>query len=479
MRLSLRARIFIGSLLLVTLTVIGIGVPLVIAVRAHALDETDARMKQDAFVAASLMVDGMRTGNRDLVARRARDVSTSAGARVSVTDPAGRLVFDTSDERRDVEDFSNRPEIQVALSGQPAVEVRHSETLGADLLAVAVPIAAGGHVYGVVRLLEPLSQVRRDQQRATLGVIGIALLLIIAGAGMSSVISRSVTRPVEDIARMADAIGEGDLTARTREGGPPEIRKLAESMNDSAARVQAAVATERSFIGNAAHQLRTPLTALGLRLDTLAADPSLTPSRLDDITAARAELSGLARLLDQLLILSRTSESGAILLAHPVDIRPAIENVAATWKERLADAGTDLNVAIERDLPLLRIPPELIADACENLLDNVLLYAGGCETADLAAYVRGGNLVISVADTGDGMPSDVSERAFARFTRGSSGQPGTGLGLAVVRQVAEAAGGSAEIESSESGTTVTMKLPVERPRDQAEPASFPPSSSAR
>lgn len=457
--MSLRARIFLGLVVLVILTIVTLGAPLIIIVRDHALDEIESALKGDAYRTASLLVMALEKSDRASIANIASSAAHQSLSRITVTDAEGNLLFDSDNPSRPAEDFSNRPEIQAAIAGFDTTEIRRSETLGTEILVVAVPAAREGRIAGAVRLSREIANVRAEQLKITASILLLLALLAAVGAWIASIVSRSIGASVAEIARAASRIGHGDYSARAAEGGPPEIRSLARSLNNSAARVEAAIATEKTFVGNAAHQLKTPLTAIGIRLDSIAKTAELDEESLGNLLEARQEVGDLARLIDQLLALARTSGDKP-LVDQPVDVRPALKAVALEWQERLARVGIDLSIEIAPDLPRISLAADLLAEACDNLLDNVASYCAGSDAAEFLAFSNGDELIVRVADEGPGIDERVRETVFDRFTRGSSRMPGAGLGMALVRQVAEAAGGRVELETSEKGTTVTIRIPA-------------------
>lgn len=457
--MSLRARIFTGTFVLILLTITALGVPLLVIVRDHALDEIQDSLKGDAYRTASLIVTAIERGDDRSVAETADRVARQSRSRVTVTNSEGALIFDSDNPERASEDFANRPEIQAALSGVDAAEIRRSETLDTEILVVAVPVARAGQVAGAVRLSRDIAGVRSDQFKTTVGVAALLAILVGAGAWISSVISRTVGKPVAEIAGVAERIGHGEYSARAREVGPPEIRELARSLNNSAARVETAVATERTFVGNAAHQLKTPLAAIGIRLDSIAGEPDLAEDARSDLAAAKSEVKGLGRLVDQLLLLSRTGEAAGAHKDEASDPVPALRAVGSQWRETMAEEGIDLDVEIAADLPKVSLAPDLLAQACENLLDNVVRYCPDSGGALFEARRDLEGLKIRVLDNGGGLDPGVEASIFERFTRGRTALPGTGLGMALVRQVVESVGGKAELETSPSGTEVTLSIP--------------------
>lgn len=457
--MSLRARIFTGSFVLILLTIAALGVPLLVIVRDHALDEIESALKGDAYRAASLLVTALERGDKAAVTKTASGVAEMTNSRVTVTEGSGFLVFDSDDPSRASEDFSNRPEIKAALSGLDLAEIRKSETLGTEILVIAVPAARAGKVVGAVRLSRDITSVRADQLKTTVGVAALLVLLAGIGGWISSVVSRGIGKPVGEIAGVAERIGHGEYSARAREVGPPEIRELARSLNNSAARVETAVATERTFVGNAAHQLKTPLAAIGIRLDSIAEESSLGEDARSDLTAAKSEVKSLGRLVDQLLLLSRTGEAAGAHIDEPSDPGPALRAVGSQWREIMAEEGIDLDVEIEADLPRVNLASDLLAQACENLLDNVVRYCPDSNGALFEAQRSPAGLKIRVLDNGRGIDPSIEASIFERFTRGTTSLPGTGLGMALVRQVVESVGGGVELETSKAGTEVILRIP--------------------
>lgn len=445
--------------MLILMTIAALGVPLLVIVRNHALDEIKDSLKGDAYRTASLVVTAVERGDDRTVAEIAGRVARQSKSRVTVTGSDGALIFDSDNPDRASEDFANRPEIQAALSGVDAADIRRSETLGSEILVVAVPVARAGHIAGAVRLSRAIAEVRADQLKTTVSVAALLAILVGAGAWISSVISHSVGRPLAEIGSVAERIGNGEYSARAREIGPPEIRELARSLNNSAARVETAVSTERTFVGNAAHQLKTPLTAIGIRLDSIASESSLEGDARADLTAARREVKGLGRLVDQLLLLARTQEAAGAHIDEPSDPGPALRALGLQWRETMAGEGIDLEVEIETDLPKIGLAPDLLAQACENLLDNVVQYCPDSGNALFEAKRDSGRLRVRVLDNGDGLEPDIEASVFERFTRGTTATPGTGLGMALVRQVVESVGGTVELATSTAGTEVTLRIP--------------------
>ena len=252
---------------------------------------------------------------RELARAYARDT----GTRVVVVGRDGRALVDTAPAQPGERSYASRPEIQQALRGIVAQGSRPSRTLRQTLLYVAVPIASGGNVRGAVRLSYPTAAADARARRAweTLGAIGAVVLVIAVSLGVA--LARIVRRPLESLAASAMALGGGDLTVRSEVAGPPETRAVATAFNLMAARLDDLVRAQQTFAADAAHELRTPLQALRLRLENLEGE--IAPDGRRDLEAAHAEALRLARLVSGLLELARAE--GAAQPDVAIELAPA------------------------------------------------------------------------------------------------------------------------------------------------------------
>jgi signal transduction histidine kinase len=300
-------RLVATYLILAAVVLVALEVPLGIVNERSQRRDLQQRVERDAVALAALVEDALQSGAApgDPTLRRiVRDYGTTTGARVVVIGPGGIALADSDDERELGRDFRTRPEIAAALEGTVATGTRRSDTLGTDLLYVAVPVASGGVVHGVVRASVPTSRLDALVRRYWLILGGVALVVLAAVAVTGLWLARWVSRPLTDLRDATRRAEAGDLSVRAdATEGPDEVRELASAFNDMVGRLDQLVGTQETFVADASHQLRSPLTALRLRIENM--QHGAGPAEREDLEGALAEVDRLSRLVNGLLALAR------------------------------------------------------------------------------------------------------------------------------------------------------------------------------
>lgn len=450
---------------IVVLVLAAQNIPLARHLRRVERDRLITALERDAFTLAgrsATALDRDDAGDDPAISRMVAEYRGSSDARVVVTDEAGTAVVSSDEESIAGAEYATRPEIATALRGEPLSGERHSTTLGMDLVYVAVPVLAGDDVIGAVRITYPASVIadRVDDRVRSLSVV--AVITVVMAAIVALVVSASVTRPLRSLRRTTELLAGGDLTARAEtKGGPPEVRDLARAFNRMSERTQQLVDEQRAFAGDASHQLRTPLTALRLRLEQatelLESDPAGARQRLE---SASAETERLQHVITGLLALARADGRGAP--SEPVDVVAVARDRAEMWKPLAEEQGVLVRVdLVDRQLRALAIPGAL-EQILDNLVDNSLAVAPAESAIELRLRRSAENVIVAVADRGPGMTPDQIARSFDRFWRAADAdRPGTGLGLAVVQHLARASGGDVGLAARPGGGLVaTLRLPL-------------------
>jgi signal transduction histidine kinase len=433
---------------------VALEVPLAISVRERVNAEVESQARGQAELVAAT-VSRRLDRSREVQNAAATSAQTVRG-RVVIVDANGALLADSAGQSRLGDDYGDRPEIAAALDGRPAQEHRRSETLGRTLLATAVPVVAGNRVEGAVRVTQDVGAVTRATRRATVGLVAIGAMVLILGLAAGALIARQIAGPVRRLDGAARRVADGDLGARARVEGSAEQQRLARTFNDMTARVERLVASQREFVADASHQLRTPLSGLRLRLEEARA-ATKEPDAQEEIDAGLAELDRLSAIVTNLLALSQAGESDAP--AQDVDLAGAARAAATRW-----DGAEGARVRTDADGSVPgHAPPGELDRALDALIENAIRYGGG----DVVLHARAG--VLEVRDHGPGLDPDELTAVFERFHRGRAGRdgtPGTGLGLPIARELARRWGGDVELANAPGGGVVaTLRIPLRaRPR---------------
>ena len=292
-------------------------------------------------------------------------------------------------------------------------------------------------------------------------VIAASLVAVIASVVLAVVLARMLTRPLRQIGAAARRVADGDYAARVPRGGPEELASLADSFNQMAASLERQEAMRRDFIANAAHELRTPLTNLQGYLEAL---------RDGVITADEATYESLHEEADRLVRLSRSLDALAEGDAGASPVEPVELDLAAAIRSALdlaapsiERAGLGLEIDVPPALPA-RADPDRLAQVLANLLSNAVRYTPRGGHISVRAERRPGDVLVSIANTGEGIPEADLDRVFERFYRVEKSRDrargGAGIGLSIVKQLVEGGGGRVGAESRDGQTRFWFSLPA-------------------
>ena len=438
----MRRRLLASYLTITVVTLLLLVVPLGRTFASRERDRLLRDIEQDATVIAGLSEDALERGAPPDITTTLAAYAKDPGGRIVVVDRAGRSVADSDTESPTGTSFRNRPEILSAIQGRRAEGRRRSTTLDADLLYVAVPVASGGTVHGAVRITYPSSTLD-DRVRSVWVGLGILTAIVAAvvtfvGIGLAGL----VTRPVNRLKEAARRIAAGDLSARApTDAGAPELRELALVFNETATRQQELLEAQRDFLGDASHQLRTPLAAIRLQLENIEA---VVPIDVQPAVAAvRAETARLGRISEGLLALTKAAEAPE---TRPADLAAILADRESTWASIADDTGVRL--VVTKPSLWVHAAPGALEQILDNLIDNALDVAPAGSEISVNAVAAGRTVELHVTDEGPGLDAEQRHRAFDRFWRGPSAEPGgTGLGLAIVARLAAQCGGTAELRA--------------------------------
>jgi signal transduction histidine kinase len=301
--------------------------------------------------------------------------------------------------------------------------------IGARVTGDALRVPSGASQRAHVVAAAPMSELNERQRHVWLVVGALAAAGIAAAVLLALIQGRRLARPLERLARTSSRLGTGDFSARAAHSRVPEIDAVAQALDASAVRIARLIGREREFSANVSHQLRTPLTALRLRLEELATTSGAAESR-DEIERALEQTDRMERTISELLAASR----GAGRDVRELALDELVREHAAAWRQIFAKSGRRLAVSAPQRV-LAVASAGAIGQALDVLLENALRHGAG--TVVLALEGLPAEARISVSDDGPGIPEDART---AIFERGSSLTGGTGVGLSLARALVEADG---------------------------------------
>jgi signal transduction histidine kinase len=384
----------IASVLIALAAIVVLGTPLTILAVQHVRDEAWDRLEREARTAGALV------GDEGLAVPAAR-LRAVAGPDVAVVVTSAEGATRT-------------------IGAQPSGDAVRESAMGPEGTKVTL-IAPAGLIddgVGEVLLVAGLS-----------AVVGLA-----AAAGLGWWLSRRFARPLEALAATSRRLGTGDFGVRAGRYDLPEIDAVAAALDRTAGRLGDLVARERAFSGNVAHQLRTPLTALRLRLEELA--EAADPATRSEAEAALDQADRMERTIEDLLALAREGRTG---FAERVDLAELARDRVRAWAPAYRHAGRPL--AVEGPVRVeVRTVRGAVEQALDVLLENALRHGGG--TVRVGVRGAADHATLSVSDEGAGIPDELGARLFDR-----RGEDGAGTGLPLARALVEAAGGRVRLSA--------------------------------
>ncbi len=469
----MRRRLIAGFLCFAAVVIVLLEVPLGITLTNNARQTALAEIERDADSLALFASSSLQRGDVAdvqalldrfshvehavvaVVAGRTVRLVAGAGAQEEVRDPTTlRILKDAGSGRITGEEGSKDPDDDFLYVAIP-LSVKSPQAQNRSTLDDQPP-----HVGLVLLVAEPAASLNSQIYHDRLDLVLFGLVMLAVASGIGTALAISLTRPLSRIEVAITQLGAGRLSARiAEERGPAELSELRASVNAMAERIEGLLTAQRAFVADASHQLRTPMTALRLRLENF--EGMLDPRHSEEWASMIGEVDRLSRIVDGLLELARADGARPPLV--DVDVGAIASERAEAWNA----------LAEERDVTLLATPPgnlSLVARAgsgyVEQVLDNLLANAldatppGG--EVRIAVRRAGDSIELHVTDTGHGMSPADRERAFDRFWRHDRvSRDGTGLGLAIVSQLVHTSGGTAWLAPSPlGGIDAVVRLPA-------------------
>jgi heavy metal sensor kinase len=318
-----------------------------------------------------------------------------------------------------------------------------------------------------VRVGQPLATLQRARMRLLL-ILGIAIpLALLLGSYGGLVLANQALRPVDQLTRAAEHISASDLNERVPvPNQTDELGRLAAQFNAMIARLQAAFERQRQFTSDASHELRTPLAVMRGEIELSLRRERTAPDYQRTLTSNLEEIIRLSRLVEDLLMLARADAGKVELQREPLELR----QLCAAMTEYIAPLAEQRNQTLRYEAPAADITinadTQRIKQLLLNLLDNAIKYTGEGGAITLSLKAENNEAILTVTDTGRGIPTEDMPHVFERFFRRSAKTAdrtasGSGLGLSIVKWIVDAHDGQIEAHSKlGEGTTFEVRLPL-------------------
>jgi len=323
---------------------------------------------------------------------------------------------------------------------------------GTEYRIAVQPVVYGSKTSAFV-VVHDVDASRKDLHELMLTYALLAALSVIVIAGAASWIAGRLLSPVRQLRETAQGITSGDLGARLEVTGHDDLSDLQRTFNDMLDRLEAAFATQRQLLDDAGHELRTPLTILRGHLEVLdASDP-------DDVETTRTllldETDRMSRLVNDLLMLAKARRPDFVRV-QPTDVE-ALTHGVLDRARALADRTWLLDGVARGSAPM---DGQRITQALLQLADNAARHTQPGDEIGIGSRHHEGRLEVWVRDSGPGVGPELRSEIFERFTRGDHDDEGFGLGLSIVRAIAEAHGGDVTLDDTDTGATFRLRLPT-------------------
>ena len=457
MKKGIKRRVVWSYLLLIIFSVALFEAIILMALRVYYIDGIKQTFQDQAtmfssFYEQELIDDGLRVDPNKML----NQYRFLIDARVQLIDPDGNILADT--HQKDENNVMDYQDVKDALTGSTGYL---DTTIDKErVLFAAMPLKRGSTIIGVIRFTTSLEQLDALFTKNTFILLSFGGIVILTAAVIGFFLANTITKPVSLITKAAEELASGKFSTRIQKEKDDEIGKLAETLNYMAAEIERHEQLKNEFIASVSHELRTPLTSIkgwAVTLRSMSED-EFFGSGLEIISN---ESDRLNALLNDLLDFSSLSSGRLPLVFTDVSLPILVDQVVQQLKPRADRQAIHLSAEIDNSLERVNGDINRLKQVLMNLLDNALKFTPGGGSISVKLEKADDKAVISIIDTGPGIPENELKLVMAKFYKGKSPGAGSGLGLAIVNEIIQAHKGKFLLKSKEgTGTTALIRLPL-------------------
>jgi len=382
-------------------------------------------------------------------------------AQVEILDARGKVLMDSIGYMP--EDDGVFPDVAEALEKGKGVWVGKVPYDNDPVMAVSSVLKVDGSVVGVLRFITSLRQVNNDIRSVSGIFIIVGVAVSAASVVLSLLLSASIIYPLKRVTRIAAKMAQGDFSVRGEKIFDDEIGKLSDTLNYMADEISKRDRLKNEFISSISHELRTPLTSIKGWAITLAEsgleDKEIFDTGLDII---EKESDRLTQMVEELLDFSRLATGKISIKKESFSLEELLCTVGRQMAPRATREGLVFNIEMGDDLPILYTDRNRLKQVIINILDNAFRFTPEGGKVVLRAEASGGEVVLTVTDTGCGIPEDELPNIKDKFYKGRNSKHGSGIGLSICDEIIKLMNGRLTIYSTvNKGTQVVIRIPVE------------------
>lgn len=468
---SIRLRMAITYLLLIAAVMLATGLILLNMLEKYYLSSAEENLERTGRLTAEFIASYLGDGaDTVLLSNVAENFSRQINARIVIVSPQKTVVGDSLRVGGLLGTMMERREVQEALEGGTGRSIQYSRLSDQWVLQVCIPVEKGDTSLGAVFLSSSLKPVYQTLTAVRRFLITSTLVSMVFAGGLVVLFAHHLTAPIKELTAAAQQMAEGKLDQKIPINSADEIGRLARQFNVMAARVKEMNQRLTRFVGDVSHELRTPLASIHVCLQSLQNYELNAEERQDFLEDINHETQRLIYLVEDLLELTRRQEISD--KREVLSLKALLEDVLELTRPRVERKGLKLFTEIPEELPYLYISPEELKRVVFNLLDNAIKYTPDGGWLKLGVESGPEQVMVTVQDTGCGIPGEAIPYLFERFFRVDKARSrylgGTGLGLAICKEIVERYGGSIGVlETREgAGSTFFFTLPVDPSKQQ-------------
>ena len=439
--MTLRARLLAAFAYTLLVVIVALEVPLSANLSDRVNAEVEAESAAQAQVVAATAADQLERPAR--LEQITNEAAVSLDGVVFMIDGRGNLIATSEDGTATPPRATDDPIALEALGGNIA-QGRHHE--GRDVLSTAVPIVRNGRTVGALEVEQSLDAVNDQVREDVVALIGIGVLALALGLGVAWILAGSIAGPLRSLGDAARRRAGGDSEARAPERGSREQVEVAREFNVMADRLDAVLESQRAFVADASHQLRTPLTGLRLRLESAGVKTN-DPAVRRELEAAERETARLDELVSDLLDLASSEQPAE---EDSADIAEAARQASERWRGPAGETGHRI-VLDEGGGAVVRAGAAELAAILDNLIENAIKYSPRGSMVTIEYGHDHATATVGVVSESGPIDPELARRAFERFYRGGARRDGTGLGLPIVAALVRRRGGEARLANADHG----------------------------